>query len=330
MSCAWVRVAGVDGYSIGAHTAPTWETLADGGCGAASVAFSTPTRAPHRALRKGARLEVMYGARPVYTGKVTEFDRQTGEVHAKGLGLWLYDVLALDDTGANVRFLNAALTEAIAAGRWDGANPYNVGGTVNGDATGNPVSIGQLFDEYCEQTGQHWGTGANGHPRLYVAPTDPVWTVTPDSAVFGETTEDAPTYLAGRYDDGTGVFKTAFAGTPGVGPESVEDLTERGTLTQAQAEGILSGMLARRTSRAWVNAADLTSDQITTVGGTSAFLPAVRAGQLMRSFGAGYLDDGALSLTTMIGKTTYTAGSPTIRVEPLNKAPRSAVEVWAA
>lgn len=330
MSSFWVRVAGVDGYSIGDHSAPTWETQAIGGCGAASLTFLTPTRAPHRALRKAAPFQILYGTQPVYTGRVTEFDRQTGELHAKGLGLWLYDTLALDSVGASTRDIGTALTEAIASGRWDGSNPYDVDGVTEGDADGNPISIGALLDQFCEQTGQWWGTDALGHPRFYVTPTEPTWTVNPDSAVFGETTEDSPTFLAGRYDDGTPPFKTAFAGTAGTGTEAAEDLTDRGVLTQAQAEAILEGMLVRRPGQAWVNPADLTADQITTVGGTPAFLPTVIAGGLMRSFGAGYLEVGSLSLTTMIGKTTLTAGSSSIRVEPLNTAPRTLRAVIAA
>lgn len=330
MSSFWVRVDGVDGYSIGTHTAPLWETQAIGGCGAASLTFSTPTRAPHRTLRKAAPFQILYGTHPVYTGEVTEFDRRTGELHAKGMGLWLYDVLALDSGGASTRDIGVALTQAIVGGRWRGTNPFEVGGIVDGDADGNPTTIGALLDQFCEQTGQWWGTDAFGFPRLYTTPTDPTWTVTPDSAVFGETTEDSATFLAGRYDDGSGTLKTAYAGTPGIGTEAAEDLTDSGVLTEAQAEGILAGMLVRRPGQAWVNAAELTADQITTVGGTPAFLPDVTALGLMRSFGAGYLDLGSLSLSTVIGKTTYVAGAPTIRVEPLNTAPRTLRAVIAA
>lgn len=327
MSSCWVRVGGVDGYSIGAHTAPTWETLADGGCGVASVSFTTPTRAPHNMLRQGVVFEILYGVSPIYTGVTTEFDRQSGTLHAKGLGLDLYDVLALTPAGEVTRDLGVAINQAIAAARWLGSNPLGVTGVVEGDST-EPTSIGALLDDYCQQTGQWWGADRYGRVYLQAKPTEPSWIVSPDSAVFGETNEDAPTFLAGRYDDGTGTNKTAFAGVPG--KESSTDLTDRGVLTEAQAQGILEGMLARRGSVAWVNSAELTSGQITTIGGTPAFLPVVRAGQLMRSFGVGYVGFGSLALDTMIGKTTYTAGSPTIQVEPVNTAPRTAVDVWAA
>lgn len=325
-SAIWVRVDGVPCAEIGAHSPPTWERLADGGCGVASMHLSTSPRAPHHALREFALLEVMCGAVPVYCGEVTEFDRQAGTLHATGLAARLYNYLALD-SGGNTRDVGLAVAGAIERG-WKGNNPLSVSGVVAGEADGNPLSVGALLDQHVAPLGQRWGVDEFGRLYTYTPPTVPEWIALPDATAFGETNEDAPTRLAGRFLDTTGLHATAFAGGDGI-EESV-DLTDRGELTFPEAEAILDGMLTQRHAVAWVNGVDLTATQIQTVGGSSAFFPMVRGGQLMRSFGASYFANGSLVLDTLIGKTVYTAGASTIHIEPDNTAPRDFVSVVAA
>ena len=85
-----------------------------------------------------------------------------------------------------------------------------------------------------------------------------------------------------------------------------------------EAGVVLGGMLELdRSGPAWTNGATLTRDQITTMGGTPAFLPAIEGGQLMRSFGIPYARN-ALALDTVIGLARCTQGSDQIYVEPVN------------
>lgn len=323
----WVRVDGVPGGEIADHSAPTWETLIDGGCGLSSTTFSTSLQVPPHALRKGARYEIFAGMSPLYTGWVTEYDRRSGVLHAAGLASQLYRFLALEEGDVPTRDIGNAVSTAKFRG-WMGSNPYGIDGIVDGDSTGNPITVGALLDAFCEQTGQRWGCDQRGNLYLWTPPTQADWIVSPGGAAFGETNEDSPTFLAGRYETTLGANATAYAGT--VGLEGDVDLTDRGPLTEAEAEGILAGMLERKSGTSFVNSVDLTSEQITTLGGSPAFLPTVRAGQFMRSFGVGHISSGAFSLDSFIGKTSYTAGASTINVEPLNTAPRKFVDVVAA
>lgn len=324
---AWLRIDGFPATEIAAHTAPTWATLADGGCGEASFALALSPRAQHPALTARSLVEILVGQVPVYVGELTEPDRTTWECHATGLSTGLRRILALDGLGATTRDVGAALNRAMAVG-WPGVNPAPITGVAAGDADGNPVTVGTLLDDYASQTGQRWGV--DEFRRVYMSPeaVTPTWLAAPDATAFGTTNEDAPTMLAGRYDTGAG-FATAFAGVPGL-EESV-DLTDRGILTEVAAEAILSGLLVRRGDAQWTNGATLHREQLTTTGGTPAFLPCVRARQVMRAHGLGYnITSQAPWLDVTIGKTTYTAGEDTIYVEPVNTAPRNLTDVIAA
>lgn len=328
MTSLWVRIGGIPATEIGPHAPPAWETLADGGCGQASIAFALHGRAQHQVLKAGALMEIMCGLGPVWKGLLTEPDRTTWEIHGVGLSAALRRRLALDATGAVTRNLTTALTEAINRG-WQGWNPTPISGPVAGDADGNPITVGQLLDEYAEQTGQRWGVDATGAVYMRPDPTAPTWLAAPDSAAFGTTNEDTPTMLAGRYFNGT-TYETAYAG--GGDYEEAVDLSAHGTLSGPAAEAMLAGMLERTGGIAWTNGTTLTRDQLTTTGGQRAFLPGVLGGQMMRAHGLSYgIAAQSFGLDTVIGRTKYDAAEPDeIFVEPVNTAPRTLSDVIAA
>lgn len=321
----WLRIGGVPATEIAAHTPPEYETLADGGCGAASWTFAASARMQHHALKARALVQVMCGPIAVYSGLLTEPDRTTGECHSFGLSSDLYKIVALD--GGSTRDLTPAINRAISLG-WPGTNPDPVSGVASGDATGNPVKVGNLLDDRAAELGQRWGTDGRGRLYMRPDPVTPSWLSSPGSAAFGVTDEGAPTSLVGRYDTGAGYANTGNVGVPGL--EDVVDLTDRGTLTLAEAEAILAGMLVRQGDRSWTNGVTLHREQLTTFGGVPAGLGSVRAGQLLRAHGFGYLGGGALWRDVVIGKTRYTAGSDVIYLEPTNTAPRTMRDVIAA
>lgn len=326
-SAFWLRVGGYPATEIAAHTPPTYETGADEGCLSASWAFALSPRSQHQALRKGALVEVMCGPTPVFTGLLNEPDRTTWECHATGLSASLRRTLALATDGNSTRTLQFALEKAAIDGN-PVLNLAPVTGTAAGDVTGNPVTIGTLLDDYAEQTGQRWGVAADRVVYMRPDPTVPTWLASPDAAAFGVTDEDVATRIFGRYDTGTG-YDTATVGAPGL--DEAVDLTERGTLTLAAAQAILTGMLQRKGTTSWVNGVTLNREQLTTMGGTPAFLAVVRGGQLLRAHGlASNVVSNAPWLDVVTGKTRYTAGDDSIYLEPVNTAPRNLADVIAA
>lgn len=325
----WLRIAGYPATEIAPHSPVTWETWADGGTGSITWEFALSPRSQHQALRNRALVEVMCGPVALATGIMTDPDRTTWQCTAYGLAADAKHFPALDGGGSNTRNVGTAITQAIAAG-WKATNPMAVTGTASGDTTGNPITLAQLLDEYAMQLGQRWRVGGNRQLSLSADPTTPTWIASPDSAAFGTTNEDRATRLAGRYlDSTTGTFLTAGAGS-GIPYDTTDALIERRAMTNAEAVTILTNALARdRSQTAWTNGVTLTHDQIQTMGGTPAFLPAVRAGQMMRSFGLSY-GIQALALDAVIGKTRYTDGDDVIYVEPVNIAARSLADVIAA
>lgn len=327
MSSIWVRINGYPATEIAAHTPPSWELGADGGCLSASFAFALSRRSQHQALRPGSYVQILSGPIPVWTGLLQEPDRSTWECHATGLSSGLREYLALDGTGASTRNFGLAIGEAALRG-WPGSNAASVVGTAAGDAAGNPVSVGTLLDDYAEQTGQRWGVNGRGVLYMRPDPSGPTLHAAPGSTAFSPANENAPKRLAGRYSDGTSSL-TAFAGSGA--PEQDVDLSDRGTLTLAAAQAILSGMLTRSGTTGWVGSATLHRDQITTIGGQPANLATNLSGQMLRCQG---ISEGFVSGTPwqdiVVGKTAYTAGEDSITIEPINSAPRTLTDVIAA
>jgi hypothetical protein len=323
----WLRIGGYPATEIAPHTPPRWETLADGGVGTISWTFTLSPRSQHQALRARALVEVMCGANRVAVGLMTEPDRTTWECHASGFAADLRKFPALDGSGNNTRDL-AVATQTASFWGWPGSNSQPVTGVAAGDTTGNPVTVGQLYDDYATQTGQRWGCDELGRLFMRPDPTTPTWLTTPDAAAFGSTDDDVATWLAGRFDSGAG-FLTAVVGDEG--PGDVVDLTDRGAMGLVEAQVILSGMLIRRGGTQWTNGVTLHREQLTTMGGSPAALAAVRAGQMLRVHG---LASGVIAqapwLDITIGKTAYTAGEDTIYLEPVNIAARTARGAWAA
>jgi hypothetical protein len=324
-------VGGYPATEIAAHTPPSWETLADGGTGEISWSFALTPRSQHPALRPGSLVVVKVGGMPVARGALVDPDRTSWDCVARGVQNDRY--LALDAAGNVTRDLGVAIDQAIARG-WRVANPagHGTGYTVPGDST-EPQTIGSLLTEAA--VGQRWGVDPLGNIYVTSDPTTPWWHATPDSAVFGTTDEATTTHLAGRYFDGTNYLTATWPSLGTVVQHRAEepvDLTDRGTLTLGQAEAILAGALAKAGEIGFTNGVTLNREQITTLGGSTAFLPNIRAGVMMRAHG---LISARASVQTpvldfVIGKTRYTAGEDSIYVEPVNTAPRTLRDVLAA
>ena len=330
-SGTWVRLnTSLPATEIGAHSAPTWETLADGGNGEASFDLSLSAKNDHHLLRPGTLMQVMVGTYPAWVGRIKDFDRTSGRVIGAGIQADAYKIPALDGGGNATRDFGVALATAVAAPwSWTANNGSGITGSVAGNST-EPQMIGELLDDLAKQEGKRWGQLPNTHLYLRADPTAPSWLATPDAAVFGTTNEDRPTHLVGRYFNGSANV-TTVRGSGSPARAEFRDLTGEGTLTATQANQRLDNELALSgTKTGWVNGAVLSRDQLTTQGGTPAALESVRAGSMIRALGVGYSSLASTSPDMVIGKTRYTAGESVIYVEPVNTAPRTFVDVLAA
>lgn len=331
----WVRLAGLLPLSeIAAHSAPTWETLADGGIGEVSFELALSPKVQHHFLRTNVKVEVMLGATPVATAMMTEPDRTTWAIKAQGYSAQAQRVFACDMDGNVTRDLGVAIATAQSVGWWTVTNPFGVGGVATGDSTG-PQTIAALADEVAAQQGKRWGVDARGQVFMRSDPTASTCVITPEAAAFGVTDEGRATMLIARYQTGTGTYATRiYPGGPVPVPTIQEtvDLTDRGALTGDQVDAILAGHMARGKNQIrWTNGVTLDREEITRRG-VPATLATVTAGvDMARATGmSATFTTSAPWLDVVIGKTRYTAGERSIYLEPMNTAPRNAVDVWAA
>lgn len=328
----WIRLGGrMPATELAAHSAPTWETLADGGNGESSFDLSISTKVLPPLLATGTLLEIMCGPRRLWLGRIGDYDRTEGRVVGRGIHTDAYQIPALDSGGNVTRnFLSALNVAASAPWNWLVGNPNGVSGVASGDAT-SPQMVGQLADELAAELGKRWGQGPDGDLYLQADPSTPTWLATPEAAAFGQTSESEFTVMLARYFNGTANVTSAPVFKAGSEVRTdIKDYTDKGTLTAGQVATMLQTELGM-TAPGWVNGVTLHREQLTTMGGTPAFLPAVTARTMMRAHGL--LADGVVQapwLDVVIGKTRYTAGEDVIHLEPANKAARTFTDVIAA
>lgn len=336
MSSFWVKLGGwLPATEIAAHSAPTWETLADGGIGDVSFQFDLSPKVQHPLLMTGVKVEVMHGAQPVATALMSEPDRVEWAIHAQGLSAQLRRVYACDNLGNPTRDLGVALATAISSGWTSATNPDAVGGVATGDASG-PQTIGDLADEVAAQQGMRWGVDGAGRVFMRADPTVATCIITPEAAAFGATDEGQATQLVARYQIAGGTYNTRIY-PPALDPSTVTwhemiDLTGRGALTLAEVDAILAGALATGKSQTrWTNGVTLDRDQVTR-NGVSLVPSTLTAGvDMARAVGMSTnFTTSAPWLDVVIGKTRHTAGERTVYLEPAGKAPRGFVDVIAA
>lgn len=348
-----VRVDGRSLWSVGVWGELEYSLVADGGSDVASVRLEglNPNFVPS-AFRRGKAFTVSVGTLPVWSGQVSEFDRDEGVLHAVGLSRQASTgggrgYLALDGSGDTTSNPHVALTQAVIRGL-----PW----TYSGELPATPYSaaaatealnyLTQLLDAVATEQGKRWGVDPDGAFYLRADDTTPTWTLTPGVGVMGSADDDFVTHLYGRR-------VTAMTGTPPapsgwetetVGDDAAAaefsraeakvDLTGLGLITEVRAQAILAGQLANAGARmGYTNALEATPLQLTTPGGTPAFLPMVQPGQVVRCFGV--LDNGGgttfgSTLDFVIDEVRLRAGENSIYIAPVGLASRSLSDVLAA
>lgn len=337
MGAHWIEVAGRPASRIAPHGPLTYESLADGGCGAASFSFSIPPRSQHHALRPGHIVRGMTGPVPSYAGEITGYDRQTGKVTVRGIAAAATGYFALDEVGNATRNIATAAIVAAQAG-WPVVSA-TLTGTAAGDTSNGPQRLSALFDDMAADLGARWGI--DRWQRYFMradpdpATVAPQWRIKPGVATFGTTAEGVPSHYVARYDNGTN-YLSVIVPHPDASRMVYQaedlDLTDRGTLGVMQATAIAGGEHALHSGRGRrINGVTLYRDQLTTIGGTPAAPEQVRGGQLARAMGVAV--DGlspGMWHDFVIGTVLHTQGEDELYIEPVNTAPRSHAAVIAA
>ena len=309
----------------------TYSERLSGGCWEASWDMEVPDGWHHPAVRRGADVEIRIGGLAVWSGTMSEPDRDSWTMTAQGYSRQGEDYPALDATGAAGRYIGATTEYAVLDGLpWNYRPitlPSHANPVVGVEAEGiNAIST--LWDAAADAAGMFWGVGPDRVPYMTPRPTEPTWHAVPGSVVLGVADDDYRSHLYGRYLTASLTRATAKRGDDAAATRwgrkyETVDLIPRGVMDATKANSILDGMLAKIGPRpGFSNALELGPYEITG-GGSPAFLPNVRTGQMIRCHGI--VDDSLIPLPYLdiiVSEVRKTQGG-TVYIEPLGLAARN-------
>lgn len=317
-----------------------------GACGMFEVSFTMPLPADfqHRALHRGARVEVMRKSLRVGSSLViNQIDRgtvgQPWKITAEGVGRLVEgrsSFYAFDSGGTATVTPSVAVDQAIARGLpWAGRDA-----TVSTSAfgtVGEPQPVGTLLTNVGNQSGTHWGVGDDDKVGFRSDPSTPVWQLAPPVPTLGVAGDDYATVVYVRYTNSSGGLNATVHSPPSIPAaedvtgrqEYLANLTESANYTAmstATAQGYADGIYAQARRRvAFTDRFVVTSNQLLTMGGNPADLSMVAAGQMVRANG---VRDPLVAYTGqpwidfVIGETRYTAGAQTVDIAPAGLSAR--------
>lgn len=319
-----------------------------GACGMFEVSFTMPLPADfqHRALHRGAQVEVMRKTLRVGSSLViNQIERgtvgQPWKITAEGVGRLAEGAssfYAFDSGGAATVTASVGIDQAIARGGglpWAGRDS-TVPTTAFGTAT-EPQTIGSLLSNIGNQAGVHWGVWDDDVVGFRADPTEPMWQLAPPVPMLGTADDDYATVVYARYtNSATGLNATVHSPASAPAAEDVTgrqeylaNLTESAgypAMSTATAQGYADGIYAQAQRRiAFTDRLTVTSNQLLTIGGNPADLSMVEAGQMVRANGVRdplLAYTGQTWLDFVIGETKYTAGAQTVDIAPAGLAAR--------
>lgn len=308
----------------------------DGGSWEASWQMEVREGWNHPAVRRGADVELRLGGHTLWSGKLTEPDRDSWQMTATGLVREGERFTALATDGSAGRYIGESTVNAVAEGLpWDywpvpfpsHANP------VQGEESDGTNTVSAMWTAASAAAGWFWGVGPDRVPYARPRPTLPSWRVAPGVVQLGVADDEFATHLVGTYLTPTLTRARvtrgdALAAARWGRVEQSVDLTPRKVMTQAQAEATLDGMLAKIGPRpGYTTGLELGPHEITTWGGTRAHLASIRAGQMVRLFGIVDEFTGKPYHDIVIGEVRHEWSAGTVYIEPLGLAARNLTAV---
>lgn len=308
--------------------------------GCREAAFSLPlSRGRRHPLLSGRPLvELMAGPSSLWTGRLAEPDWTEMRFTALGLAADAGNFQALDSSSNSTAEPDTAVDEAIDRG-WGVTRGAGIDAAAISDLTEGINSVAAILDTSADEQGEWWQVTADRVLSMSGQPAAPTYQIVPGVVDLGYADDDYSPTIAVRYRTTTGGFATELvtdaAAETRFGPREVPwDVTDLGPMTQARAQGLGAGVLAKGRSRlGWVSQIEVSANELLTMGGVPASLPLVRSLEVVRIH-VDYDDmldlDGRTFVDAMIGQTDYEAGSPTIRLSPVGKVAQTLSEVMEA
>lgn len=340
-------LAGLPGVVTDLTWATTWGSDSYSGPVTASWKLSIPFESSVPYLRPGSSVEIYRGGVRVWNGVLNEPVRGVPwEFNASGLGSLASNFAALTSTGAPTTIPQIGVQYALTRGlAWAGG-----ASAFSASAYGEPSPYAMnrldvLLNDSAQKNAQRWGVDANGIAFVRTDPTTPKYVLDAHDAEIGVADEGLYTNVQARY-------VASVTGTPPVPAtygtvtstdanavarygtrEYVLDLTKLGGLTSATAQLYADSMLKDLTIPAWVNSLTVDATKLRTMGGLPADIASVRAGEMVRLFGArgnlGRLGN-ELMIDVVLGDVSYVDGATDLTIAPMKLAKRTFADVLDA
>lgn len=332
-----VRVGGQWVSQIAGWGELQYSTATDGGCKEASWRMDLPRTFSHPSLVRNKIVEIRDTGINVWKGFLTEPDVDDGwTFHALGLAEYARaDFLALGATGKPTSNPDIAVDQAISRGLpWTRLASLSNTAFATNDETDSLNYVGDLLDAWANDNSKRWSVDADGVVSARVAPTVPTWHMAPGSGRFGLADDEYASDLYIRYAAATGGVAVVTVGDADARAkfgrrEYAVDARARGRINITQATAIGNARLAKGNARqGYTNGVEVTKYQITTPGGTPAYLPFVKGGDLVRQHGV--LNEQGQPLPYLeweIGETNYQAGARTLTLTPVGLVARDMAKV---
>lgn len=302
--------------------------------GLSSVTWEMEEGLRHPLLTGNANVDVFDGGYRIGTCRLVD-PSTTGKFMARGLYHQAFNNYAL----GQLQDITAIPYDAVqwAINRfdinWSAVDPSVPFAAPWGSPT-QPMTIADLLDGSAGELSMRWFVDVDKVCYMAADPVVPQWVVPHAVAGRGLTPAEDEffTHATGRYRDSGGVYRTTTVGDADAAAVfgrkvDIIDLTDLGNTTQARANQVLSGYLARAGARmGWGETLDLGYGQITTPGGRPAPLNQIRSRQMIRL--AGTVDTSRAyvvrTYTDIVADTVkYVDGSQRISITPVGYAPRN-------
>lgn len=334
-----IRINGVWAATIGGIGKPSWTTVADGGSESASWRMDLASGFTHPALRPGALVEIFAGSFGVWSGILNEPDDSPDgwEFTASGLAAEAAGYLCLDSGGNTTAVPNTAIDQAIARGLpWTRPTSLDSTSFAAQNSTDALNTLSDLLDAWAHTNSKRWVVSPSGEVAAVTDPTTPDWHLSPGSGRVGLADDEYASDLYVRYRPDAVSYATVHVADPlatvAHRREYPVDATSLGVVTSTKAANVGAGLLARGRARyGWTAPIQASRLQMTTPGGTPAYLPFVKAGQMARLHGV--MNDQGLPVPYVdfvIGRTELEDGADEITIAPVNMAARTLGDVLAS
>ncbi len=224
-------------------------------------------------LTEGRAVQVRSGGWPIVSGTLTQVDYETGQCIAAGASTEGASALAFAASGQVTTIPDTAITQAAARGAISWKLPASLSTTaVNAEQT-DLLYVKDLISQWQQVDDSLIRVGADRAIRKVAAPTTPhYWIPSGVVELSWSANDDQPNRLFAHYQDGAGQHYT-HVDAPGNHRMIVEqgvELTERGSMTEAEAQQILRSILAELGDGSWVGNIELAVGELVTFGGQPA------------------------------------------------------------